>query len=103
MYILFFQWLEKLMLPCIWKLIFTIECPGCGFQRSVLLLFQGQIQQSLITYWATIPVLLMFMFCIYHLLFSIRNGSKILLAMYLFNGILIFCNYFYKLTHHLIF
>jgi len=30
------------MLPCLSKQILGIDCLGCGFQRSIVLLFQGQ-------------------------------------------------------------
>ena len=31
------------MLPCIYKQLFGISCPLCGFQRSLLCLLQGNI------------------------------------------------------------
>ncbi|MEG1230693.1 MAG: DUF2752 domain-containing protein, partial [Flavobacterium sp.] len=34
--------LEKYMIPCMFKTLFGIECLGCGFQRSLFLLFQGE-------------------------------------------------------------
>ena len=38
--------LEKFMFPCISKTLFGIECLGCGFQRSLHLLFQGNIEAA---------------------------------------------------------
>ena len=35
------------LLPCFYKQCFGISCPFCGFQRSVLALFQGHILGSI--------------------------------------------------------
>ena len=34
--------LEEYMLPCLSKSLFGIECFGCGIQRAVVLVFQGE-------------------------------------------------------------
>jgi hypothetical protein len=38
--------LEKYMFPCLSKTLLGVECLGCGFQRSLLLLFQGEFVAS---------------------------------------------------------
>ncbi len=48
------------MLPCPFKKLSGIDCPGCGFQRSVFALFQGNLYQSFHFYPATIPLLILF-------------------------------------------
>jgi len=93
--------LEKLMLPCLFKMLFHKECPGCGLQRSVLALLKGDLGGSLHLYWATIPILLLFTFLLLHLRFRFSFGAKVLVWLYCFNGILIMCQFFYKLTHQL--
>ncbi|MBO7224813.1 MAG: DUF2752 domain-containing protein [Bacteroidales bacterium] len=35
------------MLPCIYKQLFGISCPLCGFQRSLVCLLQGDILGNL--------------------------------------------------------
>jgi hypothetical protein len=94
------EWLEKLMLPCIFKTIFNRDCPGCGLQRSLFLLLRGRLNESIEMYWATLPILAMFLFCYLHLKFRFRWGNTILIILYCFTGILIFCQYFYKLSTH---
>ncbi len=38
------------MLPCFVKAIFGIDCPVCGFQRSMLLLLKGEYRNSFLMY-----------------------------------------------------
>jgi len=40
------DYLERNQQPCYFKSTFGVECLGCGTQRSVLDLLQGDIQQS---------------------------------------------------------
>lgn len=92
------DWLEKLMLPCLFKMLFHTDCPGCGLQRSIFLLVRGNIKESIQLYWATIPILLLFVFLLLHIKFKFKQGNKILIGFYCFNAILILCQFFYKLT-----
>jgi hypothetical protein len=94
------MWLENYMLPCIWKSVFHIDCPGCGLQRSVLFLFRGDLAGSISMYWATIPTLAMLVFLALQIKFRFPKGNKFLVWMYCGNAILIICNYIYKLSLH---
>lgn len=93
------DWLEQLLLPCLFKALFHWECPGCGFQRSVLLLLKGKVWESVQLYWATFPILFMFLFCLVHLRLQLKWGNKILIFLYCGSGILLFCQYIYKLSN----
>lgn len=59
-YLVFIQWLQGHLLPCPFKYVTGIDCPGCGFQRAVLALAQGNLRQSLALYPPAIPLLLFF-------------------------------------------
>jgi hypothetical protein len=100
MYFIALEWLEKIMIPCIFKSVFHIDCPGCGLQRSFFLLLKGNLADSINMYWATIPMLFMFAFLLLHLKFNFKGGTRLLIFIYSINGILIFCHYFYKLSNH---
>jgi hypothetical protein len=54
------SWLQNHLLPCPFKYVTGIDCPGCGFQRSVIALVQGNLHQSLQLYPAAIPLLIFF-------------------------------------------
>ena len=49
--------MEKYMLPCPIKEYFGFECLGCGFQRSLFLLFQGEFVRAFYMYPAIYPLL----------------------------------------------
>lgn len=72
------------MIECSWKTEFGFDCLTCGFQRSLSLLFQGEVWASLCMYPATIPLLLTFIFSLLHILLKIKNGAKVI--VYLFSG-----------------
>ena len=58
--LLFINWLQNHLLRCPFKYLTGIDCPGCGFQRSLLALFQGDLHKSFAFYPATVPLLLFF-------------------------------------------
>ncbi|MBS1520367.1 MAG: DUF2752 domain-containing protein [Bacteroidetes bacterium] len=54
------QWLQEHLLPCPFKYFTGIDCPGCGFQRSVIALIQGDLHKSFQLYPPAIPLLMFF-------------------------------------------
>lgn len=56
-----FSWLEQHLLPCAYKMLFGIECPVCGFQRSFLALLKGELRESFFLYPPLVPVLVLFL------------------------------------------
>ena len=50
---------ENYMLPCLNKILFGFDCMGCGFQRALLAVFQGQFIKALCLYPAIFPLLLL--------------------------------------------
>src|ERR1700754_1841793 len=87
---------ERNMFSCPSKTYLGIECPGCGLQRSILLLMRGEIGESLRVYPATIPLLLMFMILILHLKYKFKQGHIILQYIFIFSSVLIFTSYIIK-------
>lgn len=51
------DWLEVHQLPCLFRAVFGIECPGCGFQRALLLLLKGQVWASVCIWPALLPLM----------------------------------------------
>jgi hypothetical protein len=54
------KWLLNHLLPCPFKTLTGIDCPGCGFQRSFVALIQGNLKESWALYPPTIPLLIVF-------------------------------------------
>lgn len=49
-------------LPCPFKTLTHVDCPGCGFQRSVVALWEGDVATSFLLYPPAIPLLALFVF-----------------------------------------
>jgi hypothetical protein len=97
------EWLKAHLLTCPSKHFFYIDCPGCGLQRSLLALLEGDFVQSLRLYPATIPILMCLIFVALHLKFDFKYGALIIKILALFCAGIIVGFYFYKIfTHKLI-
>ena len=90
-------WLETHQLPCIFKAVTHIDCPGCGIQRSFILLIKGDITASFLLYPALIPILLLFTFLGVQLIARFSKGAALLKYGYLFCAGIILVSYIYKL------
>ena len=69
----FLSWLQNHLLRCPFKYLTGIDCPGCGFQRSLLALLNGDLHKSLSLYPSTIPLLIFFAYGIADRLFNLDN------------------------------
>jgi len=91
------HWLESHMLSCPFKETFGIDCPGCGIQRSFILLLKGDLIESFCQYPPLIPMIFLNIFLIIHLIFKIKNGGRILLVNFIVVAVLMVANFIYKL------
>ena len=53
-------WLEQRELPCLFKKYFNFDCPGCGFQRSIIALMKGNVGESFLLFPTTFALLVFF-------------------------------------------
>ena len=96
--LVFIHWLQNHLIPCPFKHITGIDCPGCGFQRSVLSLVQGDIHKSFILYPATIPLLLFFTYGLADRLFELdTTKNSIKKTFFLIIGAIIISSYIMKI------
>ena len=93
----FIEWLEKRQLACFYKSVFGVECPACGIQRAFIALLRGDIIESISLFPALIPTIFMLIFLVVHVIFKLKNGAKILISLLIFNVVIIFISYIYKL------
>ncbi len=56
--------LQALFLPCPFKSLTGIDCPGCGFQRSLYALIEGNWAESYHLYPPTVPLLALALFAL---------------------------------------
>jgi hypothetical protein len=94
------SWLQNNLLPCPFKYLTGIDCPGCGFQRSVLALLQGDMQKSFSLYPAAVPLLLFFCFGVADKLFKLDTPKNtITKTAFVLMGVMILTSYGFKMAH----
>ncbi len=92
------NWVEEHQLPCLFKSVFHVDCPGCGFQRSGIALLKGNPCQSMQLYPALIPMLLFFIFLFLNQKFRFTNSFKTVKTGIASIFIIILASYILKLT-----
>ena len=93
-------WLQEHQLPCLFKSITHFDCPGCGLQRSFILLLSGNMAGSFTIYPALLPILFLFFFLVIHLTNKIKTGAAILKYLYFFCAGIILISYIYKIINY---
>ena len=97
----FINWLQDHLLPCPFKLLTGIDCPGCGFQRSVLALVQGNLHKSFALYPPAIPLLLYFAYGIADRIFKLdTNKEMVKKTLFIIMGSIIMVSYGVKLYYY---
>lgn len=89
--------LEDYMLPCLSKKLFDFDCPGCGLQRSVVLLTKGDFLAAFEMYPAIYAILLLFSFLIVNHFVTIKYANKIIITLMVSSVSLILGNFILKL------
>ena len=95
----FIEWIEHNQVACSYKKFLGVRCPGCGMQTAVIHLLKGEVWQSIKEYPALIPIIILFIYSIFQLIFKFKKGAKIML--YLFYSVLfiIFTSYIIHLIY----
>lgn len=88
--------IEDYMLPCFTKTIFGFDCPGCGLQRAVALLFKGDFSAAWEMYPAIFAIIPLFAFLALSRLFQIKYANKIVISLTIVSVGLILSNYILK-------
>ena len=87
------------MLPCMNKSLFGFDCIGCGAQRSILLLINGEFIKAFYQFPAIYTTILLFIFIGLHLKNKKRDYQKIIIALAIINTIIMIISYIYKITN----
>lgn len=90
---------EDYMLPCLSKQLFDLECFGCGLQRSVYLLFQGEFVEAFKMYPAIYPLIVLFFFIGINMFFKFKLSTKIINILAIVTIATIIISYFIKIIN----
>ncbi|WP_245731371.1 DUF2752 domain-containing protein [Kriegella aquimaris] len=85
------------MLPCITKKLFDFDCPGCGLQRSVVLLLKGDFIGAFEMYPAIYSIVLLFSFLLINNFTTIKYANKITILLMISSVVLILGNFILKM------
>ncbi|MFB0903861.1 MAG: DUF2752 domain-containing protein [Nonlabens sp.] len=91
---------DSWMLPCMSKQLIGMDCPGCGIQRSISFLLEGNISDSFLIYPGLFPGIFLFFFLIFDWFKDIRNGEEIKLWATVITIGTILTSYFIKMAIH---
>jgi len=90
---------EKYMIPCLNKKIFGIACLGCGTQRALLLVCEGNFVDAFHQFPAIYTTITLFLFIGLHWLDKSRNYNKIIIYSAIINALIMIVSYIYKMTN----
>jgi hypothetical protein len=76
-----------------------IDCPGCGMQRAIIKLLEGDLQGSLQMNPSALPILFMLIFLMLHLKFQFKHGARIITVLFIISSTIIVVNYIVKLAN----
>ena len=89
--------LEEYMLPCLNKKLFDIDCLGCGIQRSLAFLLQGEFVAAFYMYPAIYPLLIFLLFIVSNFFLKFKNDWYIKLGLTIITVSTIVISYIIKM------
>lgn len=84
------------MLPCLNKKLLGFDCFGCGIQRALALILDGEFSSAFYMYPAIYTLLLLFGLVAINAFKNFRFGTKIITILAIINGILMVTSFVIK-------
>lgn len=75
------------------------DCPGCGLQRSVLLLAQGDFVGAFYMYPAIFALIPLALVLIVNRIFNLKHANLLIIILSFSSVAMILINYIFKLIH----
>ena len=89
--------MEDYLLPCMFKSLFGIDCIGCGIQRALVLLSQGNFKAAFTIFPAIYTTLLFGISLLLHLFEKKHSYHKIVILFAIINALVMIISYVYKM------
>nr|WP_299035356.1 DUF2752 domain-containing protein [uncultured Tenacibaculum sp.] len=93
-----FLQLEDYMLPCLNKQFFGMDCLGCGIQRALSLISQGEFVAAFKMYPAIYTLLLLAFVVGINFFYKVKYAQKIISILAIINIIIIVSSYVIKMN-----
>ena len=90
---------EDFMLPCLTKKFFGFDCPGCGLQRSLVLLVKGDFSAAFNMYPAIYPLVILLLFVLTTTFVKIKFEMAIKIFLAITTGLTIIVAYILKIDN----
>ncbi len=90
---------EDYMLPCLNKKLFGIDCPGCGLQRSVVLIFQGDFEAAFYMYPAIFLLIPLALTITTSFFYKFKYSNKIINILAIISIVTIIISYLIKIIN----
>ncbi|MGD1946573.1 MAG: DUF2752 domain-containing protein [Croceivirga sp.] len=91
--------LQEYMLPCATKQLWGFDCPGCGMQRSILLLLQGDFMAAFEMYPAIFALIPLAFVLILNRLLNFKYANQLIIFLSISSVAMIVINYIIKLLN----
>ncbi|MEM1256972.1 MAG: DUF2752 domain-containing protein [Bacteroidota bacterium] len=91
--------LQDYMIPCATKQIWGFDCPGCGLQRSVILLMQGDVVGAFHMYPAIFALIPLALVLIANKFLNFKYANQLIIVLSISSVAMIVINYIFKLIH----
>lgn len=90
---------DNYMLPCMNKSLLGIDCLGCGTQRALMLIVNGDFNKAFYVFPPIYTTMLLFGLLGLHIIDKSRNYHKIIIVIALINALIMIFAYFYKILN----
>lgn len=87
------------MLPCLNKKLLGIECMGCGMQRAIALIFQGEFIAAFQMYPAIYSLIALFLYIGINIFFKFKHSNKIIGALAIITVSIIITSFIIKIIN----
>ena len=90
--------MEDLLLPCLNKELFGMDCYGCGGQRAFLMVMKGDFHAAYSLFPAIYPLMFLLIFVFFNLFVKFKFDYLIKIGLIFFTAGVILISYIIKIS-----
>ncbi len=91
--------MEEFLLPCLNKQLFGLECYGCGGQRAMILLLDGNFGGAFKMFPAIYPLVILLFFVLINIFIKFKFDFSIKIGLIILTAGTILLNYLIKMLY----